>query len=32
MEEESEIPEPDDTDSESSQMELFGLHESGVSG
>ena len=33
MEEEpSDIPEPGDADGESSQMELFGLHDSGVSG
>ena len=33
MEEEpSDIPEPVDADGESSQMELFGLHDSGVSG
>ena len=33
MEEEpSDIPEHGDADGESSQMELFGLHDSGVSG
>lgn len=33
MEEEpSDIPEPGDAGGESSQMELFGLHDSGVSG